>query len=93
MVARNVTLENAHIDRQKGRAAPDYYGTFVDLYVAMQARCVVYGIGYYAAFAAKISGTDCAYLYAEETWGSQVEKNARICPKQVRSVVDKREAV
>jgi hypothetical protein len=79
IVARNTTLENAHIDRQKGRMAPAYYATFVDLYLAMKARCVVYGIGYYAAFAAKISGTDCAYLYAKESWGAQVEKSAHVC--------------
>jgi hypothetical protein len=80
IVARDVTLENAHIDRQKGRDPPAYFGTFIDLYVAMQAKCVVYGIGYYAAFAAKISGTTCSYLYAQEAWGSQVSKQAHICP-------------
>lgn len=80
VVARNTTLENAHIDRQKGRPPPAYYATFVDLYLAMKAKCVVYGIGYYAAFAAKVSGTDCAYLYAKESWGTQVEKSAKICP-------------
>jgi hypothetical protein len=80
IVARDTTLENAHIDRQKGRDPPAYYATFVDLYLAMKAKCVVYGIGYYAAFAAKVSGSDCAYLYAKESWGAQVEKNAKICP-------------
>ncbi|KAG7369049.1 hypothetical protein IV203_031792 [Nitzschia inconspicua] len=83
IVARDVTLENAHIDRQKGRDPPAYFGTFVDLYLALQARCVVYGIGYYAAFAAKISGTTCSYLYAQEAWGSQVSKQAHICPNTV----------
>jgi hypothetical protein len=80
IVARDMTLENAHIDRQKGREPAAYYGTFIDLYLAMQAKCVVYGIGYYAALAAKISGTTCAYLYAQEAWGSQVSKQAHICP-------------
>mmetsp|Transcript_30847 Transcript_30847/g.34502 ORF Transcript_30847/g.34502 Transcript_30847/m.34502 type:complete len:221 (-) Transcript_30847:8-670(-) len=78
--ARNVTIENAHIDRQKGRQPPAYYGTFIDLYITMNANCVVYGIGYYAAFAAKISGVPCTYLYAEESWGIQKEKNAQLCP-------------
>mmetsp|Transcript_54109 Transcript_54109/g.60410 ORF Transcript_54109/g.60410 Transcript_54109/m.60410 type:complete len:724 (-) Transcript_54109:9-2180(-) len=78
--ARNVTIENAHIDRQKGRPPPAYYGTFIDLYITMNANCVVYGIGYYAAFAAKISGVPCTYLYAEESWGIQKEKNAQLCP-------------
>jgi hypothetical protein len=80
IVARDVTLENAHIDRQKGREPAAYYGTFIDLYLAIQAKCVVYGIGYYAAFSAKISGTSCSYLYAQEAWGSQVSKQAHICP-------------
>jgi len=80
VVARNATMANVHIDLQKNRQPENYYGTFLDLYIAMKAKCVVYGIGYYAAFAAKISGTDCAYLYAKETWGAQVEKSAKICP-------------
>jgi hypothetical protein len=89
IVARDMTLENAHIDRQKGREPAAYYGTFVDLYLAMQAKCVVYGIGYYAAFAAKISGTTCSYLYAQEAWGSQVSKQAHICPNSL----DKRQTL
>jgi hypothetical protein len=76
-VARNVDMETAHIDRQKGRPPPDYYATLVDLYIAMHAQCVVYGIGYYAAFAAKISGTPCQYLYAIEEWGVQTDKRAK----------------
>jgi hypothetical protein len=79
VVSRDVTAENAHIDRQKGRPAPAYYGTFLDLLVAVHARCVIYGIGYYAAFAAKISGTDCKLLYQQEVWGSQADKQAQIC--------------
>ena len=76
-VARNVDMETAHIDRQKGRDPPAYYATLVDLYIAMHAQCVVYGIGYYAAFAAKISGTSCQYLYAIEEWGAQVDKRKK----------------
>lgn len=81
IVARNTTIENPHIDRQKGRPPDAYYPTFVDLYIAMKAKCVVYGVGYYAAFAAKISGTDCTYLYAKESWGGQAVKSAKVCPK------------
>ena len=69
LVARDPETENAHIDRQKGRDASAYYGSFVDLYVAMAARCVTYGIGWYAVFAAKVSATDCTMLYQEEAWG------------------------
>jgi hypothetical protein len=52
----------------------------------MHARCVVYGVGYYAAFAAKIGGIDCSYLYAEEAWGSHLgsttKHRAKICPNK-----------
>jgi hypothetical protein len=48
IVSRDVSIENAHIDRQKGRPAEAYYGTFLDLLIAIHAKCVIYGIGYYA---------------------------------------------
>jgi len=67
--AREAIEENAHIDRQKGRQPSEYYSTFVDLYIAMGARCVIYGIGYYASFAAKISNTECVMSYTREEWG------------------------
>jgi hypothetical protein len=38
VVARDVNMENAHIDRQKGRAPEAYFGTFVDLLLAINAR-------------------------------------------------------
>lgn len=74
VLARPATDENAHIDRQKGREAPAYYGTFIDLFLALDARCVTYGIGYYAVFATKISHTPCKLLYQEETWGGNERK-------------------
>jgi len=81
LIARDVDLENAHIDRQKGRAPPAYYGTFVDLFLAINARCITFGIGYYAVFAAKISGTRCKKLYTEEAWGGNERKKllADVC--------------
>jgi hypothetical protein len=69
VLAREMSTENAHIDRQKGRDPPAYYATFVDLFLAVHARCVTYGIGYYAVFATKISGISCKLLYQEEAWG------------------------
>ncbi|GAX17125.1 hypothetical protein FisN_5Hh511 [Fistulifera solaris] len=82
IVARDALEENAHIDRQKGRDIPAYYGTFLDLFLAIHARCLSYGIGYYAIFAAKISGTQCKLLYQEEYWGGEDNKraNSRVCP-------------
>ena len=83
VLSRDVSNENAHIDRQKGRPAMAYYGTFLDLLLAMHAKCVIYGIGYYAQFAAKISGTPCKMLYQQEAWGAQADKRAEICPAEI----------
>lgn len=74
IVARDMTMENTHIDKQKGRDPPAYYMTFVDLLLAVNARCLAYGVGYYAVFAAKISGTPCKLLYQEERWGGLESK-------------------
>ena len=71
LIARDASQENAHIDRQKGREPPAYYGTFVDFLLAVNARCVTYGIGYYASFAVKISGISCKQVYQEEEWGGR----------------------
>ena len=79
LIARDATEENAHIDRQKGRPAPAYYGTFVDFLLAINARCVTYGIGYYAIFAVKISGITCKQVYHEEEWGGR--EGTKVAPK------------
>jgi hypothetical protein len=76
LVAREVSYENVHIDKQKNRSPPEYYGTFVDLLLAANARCVTYGIGFYAIFATKISGTQCKLLYQEEEWGRKSDGKA-----------------
>lgn len=84
---RDTDVDNAHIDKQKGRDPPAYYATFVDLYLAMQARCVTYGIGYYAVLATKLSGTKCKLLYQEEEWGGSDNKqaNTKFCPVKTTS--------
>lgn len=69
IVARNQNIKNAHIDKNKGRPPEAYYATFVDLYLGINARCVSFGIGCYAMFAAKLSGTKCKIRYAVERWG------------------------
>ncbi len=86
ILSRNVREETVHLDRQKGRPAEAYYSTFVDLILVIHAHCVVYGVGYYAAFGAKISGTDCQYLYQQEAWGNQASKLARVCPNADRQI-------
>ena len=80
-VAREQSMPNAHIDKNKGRKSHEYYATFVDLYLAIQARCITIGVGNYAAFAAKISGTQRVYQYMEEMWGEKNRFDAvKSCP-------------
>lgn len=81
--ARDVSEETVHLDLQKGRPPSAYYATFVDLLMVIHASCVVYGVGYYASFGAKISGTKCQYVYQQEAWGHQAPKMAQACPKTV----------
>ena len=62
----NITHEeNYHIDLQRGHPVQSYYATFVDLFVASQARCVLYGCGRYGKFAAKLSGNSCELWYQD----------------------------
>lgn len=71
IVARDQNIPNAHIDKNKGRPANAYYATFVDLYLGINARCISFGVGNYALFASKISGTKCKIRSAKELWGEQ----------------------
>lgn len=71
VVARDMSKPNVHIDRQKHLPAEDYYATFVDLFLAINARCVTFGVGYFAVFATKISGIACKLRYQDEEWGGK----------------------
>ena len=42
-----------------------------DLWIGILAKCVVYGIGNYARFAAKISHTDCFLKYQKQIYGTE----------------------
>ena len=90
VVSRVNALQNAHIDRWKGLPTQEYYGTFVDLLLGIHARCVTYGIGFYAVFAAKISGTSCRIVYAKETWGEPLDakEDDTFCATDTHSQVE-----
>jgi hypothetical protein len=82
IVARDQSIVNAHIDKNKGRPSEAYYATFVDLFLGIRARCVSFGIGNYAVLAMKISGTDCKIRYTKEVWGeneSEAKSAAPMC--------------
>jgi len=75
IVAREQTGRNTHIDKNKGGKTEEYYPAFVDLFIGIHAKCVSFGIGFYAVFASKISGTDCKVLYARDVWGEGSNQN------------------
>jgi len=70
VVARDYRLPYTHLDKTMRRPVEEFYATFVDLYLTINARCVSYGIGYYASFGAKLSNTQCTIRYAKEKWGN-----------------------
>ena len=71
VVAREQTTQNLHIDKARPTDLANYYPSFVDLFLGIAARCVVFGIGNYAAFAAKISHTDCLMKYQNQLYGAE----------------------
>lgn len=75
LVARNASLfPTLHIDRQKGFPAEYYMDTFVDLYMAVNARCVSFGVGNFGYFASKISGTTCRNVHTKMASAGQARK-------------------
>jgi hypothetical protein len=63
VVSRPITGRTVHLDLQQGFPVESYVETFVDLYIAALAQCVVYGVGNYGYLASRISGTDCALAH------------------------------
>lgn len=91
VVARNVSgYPTIHIDLQSGFPAEYYLDTFVDLYLAANARCVSFGVGNFGYLASKISGTTCTQvhnlmpvvrdrrIYAQQSGGAPVCRPADV---------------
>ena len=68
ITVRDDSVPSIHIDRKKGRPIEEHYGTFVDLFLMVEARCIDFGIGNFARLAAKISGTECLIQHREVEW-------------------------
>ena len=84
LISRPITTETLHIDRQVAADPAMFYGSFVDLLIGAHARCVAYGVGNYAYFAAKLSGTSCGYLHQKGAWDAYDEEktaNSKLCKK------------
>jgi hypothetical protein len=71
--SRHNLSETLHIDRQTesffqfnhDNIAANYYSTFIDVFLASQAKCIVGGVGNYALLASKLGGiaSRCLYWY------------------------------
>jgi ribonuclease HI len=85
VVARNTSSSlSTHLDRP-GRIE-DYYATFVDIYIAAAARCILIGMGNFMAIAASIGGVqDCLISFETfpqaKKWGrsSTIMGAAKTC--------------
>ena len=58
VVGRHVLHPVAHIETLN-QTVEAYASTFVDLYIAANARCITMGVGRFAKFASRLSGTEC----------------------------------
>ena len=72
LVARNDSIPSFHIDRKRGRSIEEHYGTFIDLFLTVEARCIFFGIGNFGRFAAKISGTSCVGQHRKVEWNTHI---------------------
>ena len=63
-----------HLDRsQVSSNVADYYGTFIDLYIAAAARCILLGVGNFMMLAKSIGHVDCVVSFEKfpeaKKWG------------------------
>jgi hypothetical protein len=59
-VVGRTNASTTHLENRKEGTSDDaFLSTFVDLYIAAQARCIAMGVGRFAYMAAKLSGTSC----------------------------------
>ena len=82
LVARRQQYPNVHLDRQKDAKMEAYISVFVDLYLAIGARCLVFGVGNFGYFASKISGISCRLKHRKNEWGDQSNTFDRMCNKE-----------
>ena len=95
IVSRNLSTPTVHLHLEKAPDVSYYYGTFLDLYMAVAARCVSLGIGNYAFLSSKISNTDCLQNHELFTasnarrWGTDLSKiRGTKCPVPAYSSFD-----
>jgi hypothetical protein len=86
VVGRHVEYPIAHLETLN-QTVEAYASTFVDLYIAANARCITLGVGRFAYLAATLSGTQCLVKHeitnkrVAEKWGlKNVDKAVQECP-------------
>ena len=84
-IVGRINATSAHID-QPNQTLDSYMNSFIDLYVAMNARCISVGVGNFAYFASKISNIECLTVHeipdvkVATRWGSNAYKTIESCP-------------
>lgn len=86
IVARN-NASVAHIlNPNENMPADAFLSTFVDLYIASEARCVAMGVGRFSHMATAISGTRCLVrhqvppTHLRKKWGMHGMEEVPMCP-------------
>lgn len=81
--ARSDLVYNPHLDKNKGMPPEKYFSVFIDFFLAIGGKCMVYGVGHYAYFASKVSGTKCK-VQSEHDQGPWLESSnlKRMASKQ-----------
>ena len=84
IVSRPIVHDTLHIDKQRGEeyTSDMYYDTFIDLFMAIQAKCLSYDLGNFGYLASRISGTECKMQHREYLWnigGVVPRADATIC--------------
>ena len=87
IVSRDLYKKTVHLDLEDAPDVSYFYGTFVDLYLGVAARCVSFGIGNYAYLSTRISNTKCLQTHERfrpalaRRWGTDLRKiKGEKCP-------------
>ena len=94
LVSRDLNVVTAHLEQMYH--SDDIGGTnytwesfasgFIDLYIGVHARCMVFGVGNFAHLATQISGTNCQMRHqfqdvaVAKKWGSKDNLAVPLCP-------------
>jgi len=83
IISRNVSSESLHLAYQGSNKSPEaFYGIFIDLFIAVGARCITYGIGGFGELAWRISGTNCTARHRQlDPYPPGISRNDSFCDR------------